>query len=109
MIDIKAWLEGCPHIGALTVDKVGPNLGVGLFPQGVEGVSRDILGNARTTRRYILRRRGLRGESWADRVADWVLAAQPPAGCRVSVRGGRLKEPATDGVGTYEVEILVET
>ena len=109
MTDIKSWLEQCPHIGVLTVDSLGPGLGVGLFAQGVEAVCRDILGNVRLRSRYVLRRRGLRGENWAEQVTRWVLEQKPPQGCTVSVKGGKLRDPSTDAMGTYELEIIVNS
>lgn len=102
MIDIKMYLDTCPDLAGYTVDKLGPGLGVGVFPQGVVRITRDILGTVKLTKRYVLKRRGLRGESWADRVTNWALMM----GLRVS--GGKLTTPATEGVGVYELTLETE-
>ena len=104
---ITDWLEGCPFVEQLTVGTLAPGTGTGLFPKGVSRVYRDILGNSRVTASVLLRHRDYPDAAWTQQVARWVLCNQPD-GMTVTPKGGRLCSPTRDGLGTWEVELIVE-
>jgi len=104
---IVEWLRACPHVEELTVGTLSPGVGTGLFPKGVTKVNRDILGGSRVTASVLLRHRDHPDSTWAGQLTDWVLC-NPPEGMTVTPKGGKLCSPTRDGLGTWEVELIVE-
>lgn len=127
---VTLWLQTCPLWGErLTVDYTDGLPGsVGLFPLGVEEVSRreDVLGGvtARCRCRFAIRRvtegqqDNRENARWLLTFQDWVrqqsLAGLTPAfghePAREQIRAekGRLENAAQTGTGVYTVELIAE-
>lgn len=98
MKDIKTLLDSCPYMqGYRTDELVGFDPGV--FGQGVVGQKKDILGNVRSTCRYSLQKRCVRGDPWVQLLTDWLLSRG------ISVTGGKLTTPVNDTTGIYELTV----
>ena len=100
MTDIKPILDSCPMMDGYRVNELA-GLMPGVFPRGVVRTKTDILGNVRQVKRYVLKKRCVRNSSWAEEVTAWALARG------LTVTGGMLTTPATDGTGIYEVTVEV--
>ena len=104
---IMDWLAACPNVESLSLGTLSPGTGTGLFPKGISKVYRDILGGSRVTAAMLLHHRDHPDSAWAQQVADWVLRNQPE-GMTVTPKGGKLCSPTRDGLGTWEMELVIE-
>lgn len=125
---ITPWLQTFPlWQGELAVDSLQPVPGsVGLFPQGLQEVSRreDVLGNVETVNRLELMLcrvsdgDGKQAAAWLLALQDWVNGQSAaglaprlgdvPAREKILARQGRLSAPAQTGTGRYAVNITAE-
>lgn len=125
---ITGWLQTFPlWEGELAVDSIEPIPGsVGIFPRGVEELSRreDVLGNVELRNRLELMLYRV-SDGDAQQAAAWLLALQEwingqsaaglapqlgdvPGEERLFARQGRLSAPAQTGTGRYAVKITAE-
>ena len=126
---VAAWLESFPLWDGekLTIDSIGPAPGsLGLFPMGVEEISRreDVLGNLETVNRLTLKLcRVSNGNSalaahWLLALQDWVnrkngagqipRLGDLPGRAAITAQHGLLASPAQTGTGRYELIITAE-
>lgn len=125
---ITGWLQTFPlWEGELAIDSLKPVPGsVGIFPRGVEELSRreDVLGNVRASNRLELMLYrvsdgdGKQAAAWLLALQEWVngqsaagLAPQlgdVPGEEKLFARQGRLSAPAQTGTGRYAVKITAE-
>lgn len=125
---ITGWLRTFPlWEGELAVDSIEPIPGsVGIFPRGVEALSRreDVLGNVQLRNRLELMLYRV-SDGDGEQAAGWLLALQEwingqsaaglapqlgdvPGEEKLFARQGRLSAPAQTGTGRYAVMITAE-
>ena len=125
---VAAWLESFPLWDGekLTIDSIGPAPGsLGLFPMGVEEISRreDVLGNVavRCACVFTLRRSACPGEDnarWLLDLQNWVMEqdrlglapkfGDDPKTERIRAYEGKLDRSFQTGSGLYTLQLRAE-